>query len=430
MRYALDINHAERERINALHNPAEGRYVAPLTPMPRTVSDLARDIARAVGKRQDRYGWIGAGQRNWELLQSWIIGDQVRELIVPAAQLLRNRKGWDYLADLARLSQIEVTLILQGTAPSETQLRAINDHHVTPITLDDLFAEHSDERTSGSDLRERGAVDELPEIPFGDPFQLAADLGTEADAPLAWSYFHELREVACDEFTTFARRTFERESYVFLRAWLECATSRNDTLLRLRAAQSALFERRWLLRSDDARVVAFAATARNAALDRETSRQLREYLRTSHACAAAIRLLTRARPAAIVGLRLCDIAEDGSTVTLNGTAWQVPEWARGILRAHLVRRATEGANPDDRLLLAQPKNKHATPVQPLGERGLDLILARMQRETGLPLTGDLDAAPGDDPTDRQLRDWAARVGLTLKALTPIAHERFLATNGS
>jgi hypothetical protein len=181
-------------------------------------------------------------------------------------------------------------------------------------------------------------------------------------------------------------------------------------LTAIRAAQCALFEHGWLLNTDERKLIPALSVRTARVLDEEVSAELRAYLRTSNAAAAAIRILTGAPVTAIAKLNLDAIAGDGSTITIAGKTYDVPEHARGILRAHRIHRLTEGATARAPLFLGRPRRKLNAPTERMGGHGLRRLLTRVGRECGFDLLGY--GRPEAEP----YLGWAARHGLTLKRI--------------
>lgn len=152
------------------------------------------------------------------------------------------------------------------------------------------------------------------------------------------------------------------------------ATSTAPILVAIKATQAALFRRGWLLRARPDQLTGTLCTVRHPRATDHDWRALRAYIRPERSAATALFLLNVAAPD-IPAVTIADIDTALATGTLNGEP--IPDLARPLLTAELLRRRTEG-HPDTAPYVTLP------PVNP--RRHLEFIIDA-RRDLDLPIDG-------------------------------------------
>jgi hypothetical protein len=149
-------------------------------------------------------------------------------------------------------------------------------------------------------------------------------------------------------------------------------------------------------------------------VDEVAAIKLRRYL---HATYAVLGLLAGlgVGPHEAVTLTMCDIDYVAATVSVGGRTLEIPAFASGVLRAHVVMRLLEGADDGDALFVMPARkefNLHGSySTVPLSRRGAKLRLRMVTAETGLALT-----SYWGDQVRRDDRRWGCRRGVLVQAL--------------
>ena len=228
--------------LHSLGDILDGRLVCEITPGPRTLSHLANAVHIGLGKRPELTGAARNQTEEWRRVQSWIAGEQPRDLIVWRAQQL-FRTHWERLMDLPMPANGRVWLVVHGTTTSAGQREAIRDHRM-PEVLFERF-----QRLLKPVSRRRAASEPhlgFPKVPPDEfPLFLARcrELLSSKDFRLVetryWGAYNEARVWARDGEATITE--LQRELSPFVWEQTKGAVSIDEMLVCLRGAQAALF---------------------------------------------------------------------------------------------------------------------------------------------------------------------------------------------
>jgi hypothetical protein len=112
-------------------------------------------------------------------------------------------------------------------------------------------------------------------------------------------------------------------------------------------------------------------------------------------------------------LDVSDIAGDGDSVHVNGSAQPIPCCAQGIVRSHLAWRRVHGATDDDPLFVAEQRKVPGRPYARTRPVFLQRVLRRVTRETGRPVVTASGSVSG----------WLNRRHIHVSYLDPARYER-------
>jgi hypothetical protein len=377
---------------------------------------LAEDILTALGVHSDASGAARDEGLDWLLAHAWLAAHQVRDLIIGHVE-------W-----LSPALITEVALLAAGTGSRLWLL--------TEPSLNDAQHETLTSWQPGS-ISWRDFAAQFPDVALFTSAATADDAGT--GAPVAGPEHGFPTTLPAEDFPTFraaCRRVLAPAQFAQVDALLAAKTARlarhldehpdattppaiadylhqcyrnlpteTELLTATRAAQIVLFTRGWFLQVDTAGLLATAAdTPRPGARTPHHWRRLGVY-RQPHrgsicALAAADLDLTQ-----MAGLTIADVAEDGSSITIDGRQRSVETGAQVYLRAQLPIRGATGATPGSPLLTRADG-------QPLAARAMADIINQARTDTGLAVTSRRVAR------ERPRADrWFTRWGVSLQPLT-------------
>lgn len=412
------------ERIRDLHDIGVGRLVIEASPDSRNLHWLALDVLRALGKKQGCAGSPRNSQRLWDWARAWTAGEQIQDLIVTRAQNLSLRE-WNYLVELAVFSGARLWLISQGGSLRRTQREMVDKEWPFRRMNAEEFLKH------WAGVAPRAAVAktnagatvthdaDLPQLP-GEDFTtflaacrdlLSADDFERVDVLLAdhrADTHHWLTgRRAGDELT-------EDEVAEHLRARMRTCRNQREMLVLLRAAQITLFYAGWLVKVSLPRLAQQLGDEEQVyGLDEPAARLLRGYSSPRYAAIGAVALATRAGTPEIEPLDVNDITAEGDRITLAAASVEVPDYARGILRTHLLcMDLIDSGTKDDALFLQETGRETGDRCNGRASaRALSNATSQITKDTGLSLSASWNALTVDDP-----RSWVQRHGVGLTAL--------------
>lgn len=321
-------------------------------------TQLARDVLRALGKRFDVADSPRRADRLWPRVTTWLLAEDVGELIVLRGHLLPADSVMQLLGAMRRGMQL--TLFVHASMVPPTLRQAFADADVAVQCVDvDRYAMGL---PSFVDPREPPARTSLPVLPRDDFLFFPSACAEVLD--------DKVLDRVCEVIAA-ARRATDRwlDSHLaspgpspgrpstqrvlaFLGALTDCEDS-EEALARLRGAQTALlFDD--LLVDVDAR--AFVAAHRGAhaiaRLDARAVSLLRTYSSPVYAAAGAVALAAGAAAPSLSELTIESVASDGGEVRLGRRTVVVAEHARGLLRAQLITREAQGGQPTDAFFMS------------------------------------------------------------------------------
>lgn len=360
---------------------------------PQAVSpQLARDVLRALGKRFDVADSPRRADRLWERVTTWLLAENIAELIVIRAHLLPP----DTVRQLVRAAAqaVHLTLFMHASDVPATLGEALTDVIVHQVELD----RYARRIPASTVTHAPTSLEPLPVLPRDDFlfFQQACADVLAADAfERVWEVIAAARS-ATDRWLSghlVARgvapdRPPKQRVLAFLGALTQCDDS-EEALARLRGAQIALLFDDLLIDVDaNAFVAAHSASRTTARLDAKAVALLRMYSSPVYAAAGTIALAADTGAPSLARLTMDDIASAGEAVRFGGGEAIVPDHARALVRAQRITRDAQGAQPGDVFLTShRERNKAASPA------ALGNMLARIGHQTGLAMP-DGSMSPG------------------------------------
>lgn len=382
-----------RARRLAAHAAGPGVAVCRATPG-AVPTQLARDVLRALGKRMDVADTPRQAERLWPRAATWMLAENVYELIVLRGHLLPADSITQLLG--AMRDGTRLTLFVHNPkTPAELRQALLDaDVFVRHAELDDYAPPPAAKATPQQPAQTRWPV--LPRDDFlfflhacgetldGDQFDRVRGIVSAArHATDRWLDAHVAARGPA------AQRPSRRRVLAFLEALTHCDDS-EEALARLRGAQIALLFDDLLVDIDGGAFVAAhrAAGAAIARLDRDTVTLLRAFSSPVYAATGAIALAARAGAPALARLTMSQVADDGAEVSVDGRSVIVPEHAHALVRAQHITRRTHKAAAGD-AFLTSPR----APDQPASVSALRTILKQIGQQTGLAMPSG-EATPG------------------------------------
>jgi hypothetical protein len=365
--------------LQRLHNRGAGRLFCLLHPDSDELEHLGNALLEALGKRMALPGVPRNAQRKWQLASAWTIGEGVTDLFVAFVDDLAP-PFHRHLFELAERGDLNLWLFRRTVVPASahsvdgrrhgTTTKMLNQRrrrHITAVDAEALHAHWAEIGTSApaEPARRPPPFPEPPEEGFVlflwaahaelDPhdYQRVADAwrrGREAlrawlgaAPPIDPSTGRRLRDTLA---------AFADELAPFVRELSASCGSVHEAVCALRGVQVELFrERPLLLKLDLGRYARHAPLATRDDLDHGAADDLRGFVQPARSAACVCRLLSHATPAEIAEIRLNDLALDGSEVRIAGVRTEVPNVARGLLRAQRAVRVLDGVTDAEAPLL-------------------------------------------------------------------------------
>ena len=366
----------------------EGRIVVRAAPSYHSSEDIARAILEGLGKDLERRAdGLGASTQLWRRAIVWLAAERIREILVIRAQWLRER-------DVVRLSGIaaqvdaDLTLVVAGSALQAWQ--------------EELFAAWGFERLTFASWKRRHrarlaeqAPDRaltagvFPEVPEHD-FTLFRATCRELLSQSGFACVDRAWRLGRDSTHAFAASHCELTQDAIaehLRTILRDAGSLSEVVCRLRGAQVAFFHSGWLVRVSDERLAVVSECEPYDLVSEGTAGLLRSFVSARFGAAAALALITRREPGALVQMEVGDVTPDGRVVCVEGEQYEVPPaFAPLLIAARLLRRAA-GSQEDEPLFVSQRKSDSEETGVRMTAYGMRRTLRTVMRETGLLVPG-------------------------------------------
>jgi hypothetical protein len=391
-----------------LNSTSDGRLVAEIRPGTRRLMWIARVLAEALGKSVD----VSSTTRNqnllWERTTAWIAGEQIRDIIIDRAHQL-GRREWDALVELAATSNSRLWFIVQQPTLARGLNDAVRDWAIRPLDWPTYQANWDTAEIPGEapDSVEKKAFAAVPDDDF------LTFLGT-SEMILDRSHYREVEAV-------FERARQATASWLGgcgdtpedwsrrVRATVEAGATLPEAVSALRGIQTAFFLGGLWLQVDLRKLKLGFNAAGSIKFDDELAARLRHYSNPTWAAAAAIRAITGCALTALIELPIGAIDKDATTISVGRREHQVPNCARGIIRAQLELRAWQGATDADPVLAVQPTSLED--AQPYDTKAIQRNLRVMSRELGVELLALKESWKGEGDAD-----WLRHNGITLNAL--------------
>jgi len=399
--------------LHALCDINQGVVAVRVTPGPRQLHWIARDVLSALGKDHNRSGVVRNAEENWRRCASWLVGEHVRHLIVDRAETLRPN-GWQDFVELAAQCRLTLWLIVHAPLLTRGQREFCDDWPIAKVTLQDFLAGPAG--PEGPACRRAQPAPEGPsetatafptvQLPRSDFTTFRADCRRLLSPDVFQRVDVEMRDAAARTRRWLDTTSCTEEAAVnFLQELIQDCPVIGQALARLRAAQAVSLMHGLLVSVDLERLMASTGTPRPA-IDRHLVKQLRAYSGTQRAAAALAVCVTGASPQTISRLNIADTQEH--EVHVDGKRFAVPEIARGILAAHLHSRASDGARDGDPFFSNPTRGEVGTRSTP---RVIRQAIDEAARESGLILWGEYNTLD-DIPRQR----WLHRRGVSVQAI--------------
>lgn len=357
-------------------------------------TQLARDVLRSLGKRFDVADSPRRAEALWPRVTTWLLADNVPQLIVLRAHLLPADSIAQLLAAMRR--RIELTLFVHAATVPPALHQALVDADVIIEQVD--LGRHAPATQTSPKPSDRPVQTRLPVLPRddflfflqacaetldGDAFNRVCDVIAAARrATDQWLESHVAARGPAPQ------RPSKHRVLAFLEALTQCDDS-EEALVRLRGAQIALLFDALLVDVDSHAFVAAHTAAADAIarLDANAIMLLGTYSSPVYAAAGVIALAARSGARSLAALSVGDVASDGREVRVAGHAVIVPDNARALVRAQHITRLAQGAQPRD-AFFTSPR----APDRPASISALRTMLGRIGQQTGLAMPSS-DASP-------------------------------------
>jgi hypothetical protein len=403
-----------------LSNPPAGLLTVDVTPGNHKTYELAKDVLKGFGKRVDITGAAQTNHETWFQACAWIVGERVREIFVCRAHLVDGYR-WRRLIELASLADARLWLIVHLPRLSRGQKETARDWDLATIGFAGFRRRWR--QTIETHPPQTQRQDPLPAVPDEEfPTFLSScqkHLAAGSFQLVAEVYWRAHRQTLewFEEQAGEARGLETGAVAEFLHALLAPSAGLTERLVCARAAQAAAFLHRWLLKLD-ARALAGAYFASPlSSLDESTMNTLRLYSHPRYAAAALVSLASGEPPSAISALDIDDIQDDGGAIEIEGRRVEIPRGGRGIIRAFLAFRLSEGATSKDPVFVSEKRSAAGRNGREFGRttaHGLRGRLTRVSLDTGLLLVA------AETPGERDPARWLRRQGLTVKRLARVS----------
>ena len=378
------------------HDVDRGRITVRVTP-PAAKSSLPRDILRSLGKRLSLPESPGQNADVWPLVALWLAAEQVRDVFVLRAHLL-DEQALPALLAACDAAHAAPWLIVAGPQPPDAMMAALDRLLVNPLgesgACSRVRSSKQTETDEGSPPPRRGAPRSrawpaLPDDEFWSFRSASEQLLGDGDFERVDAELLVGRMIALEWIERRTRQHWARsrplnadEVHGLLAGIHAAAACRSQALVRLRGAQTALFLAGALVRIP-ADALAAATSAAAAPLDRHTAALLRGFASPRIAAAGALAFASGQPAWCLRSLDLHSLSDDAGEVALDGRAYAMPYYARGLLRAQRDARHNEGARGADPIFRGP-----TDPPERISVRALQKILARVAATTGLAVNAD------------------------------------------
>ena len=348
-------------------NPDDGTLLLHLSMTDRRIGEIALTLLQALGKSLQVTG--GNTVRTAEHTQYaplWAVAHRLTEVLVLDAQRLTAAM----VRHLRTLLGNDVRLVgYANPAPRPEYRRAITAEGVTTttITWEDLLVAHPPTRPTGTTPRADGySLDHLPLVDF----LVFRDTARRLNTPATFA------AIDTDYRTAYTAAATVNPDVHAVIAHLDQSTAATSStapiLVAIRATQAALFRRGWLLQAHPDPAPRHPRMHPPPQPKPRRLERLRAYIRPERAATTTLYLLGTPAKA----LNSTTIGEARAALdTRTHTGRPVPDVARPLLTAQLLRREHEGAHDHDSYLNLPGQRRHLE------------ILIDARRDLALPIDG-------------------------------------------
>lgn len=376
-----ESDHVDGDRfLRSLHAPDSGRLVVHASPDATTLCEVAWDVLLGLGKRPMRTGVIRNERQLWMWLAAWLVATEIESIFISRAHLLSPRR-WDALAGLAAETHAELWLLVQGASLTRTQRRTLEEWPVEEWNLRRFQQRFRACVVEARKAKRRRTPAPFPDVPHSDFTLFRAtcrrQLSKSDFARVDWEFLVTREQT--ERWFGMPAKTDDEVIALYLQELMR-GTSLPRAITRIRAAQVVLRGHGILVLVDVGRLAAFAAAEHRPELTDDVARALRAHAHPRYAASACLSLALHLSPAELVGLDLGDVAADGSSVTVGGREYPVPEPGRDLVRAHRLNRLMAGAESDGPFFAAETKERE---LLRMTARGMNQRLRQAATATGV-----------------------------------------------
>ena len=413
VRFALDLN-----------RPQEGLLTVDITPGNRKTYELAKDVLKALGKRADATGAANTSHEAWFRACAWIVGERIHDIVVCRAHLVDGGR-WRRLIELAAIADARLWLIVHRPSLNRGQKETARDWGIVTMSFPEFRRRWKAARPAGP--KHAAPPPEFPKVPdeefptFLARSKVLLDPASFARVSDAYWTAHQQTLLWFQQQASASRGEVGDVAIAgFLYELLAPLGGLEERIVCARAAQAAAFLCGWLLRLDVRALAGGYLAAPVSDLDERAIGTLRLYGHPRHAAAALLSLASREPQSELTAMNLGDIEADGSSARIAGRTVAIPDGARGIARAHLAFRLSEGAATGDPLFVSEKRQAGGREGRVFGRitpHGLQGRLSSIATETGLSIIAT--GTPGREDPKR----WLRRQGLGVHRIKTRAPQR-------
>jgi hypothetical protein len=370
--------------LNRIADGPRGRIVVDVTPDGRNLDWLAVDIERGLGKNPHLSGVGRNTSDRWSRIHAWLAGGQVNTIVISRIQLL-DQSRLNSAVTLAVACGVDLWLLAQQKPLPKAVSEALENWPFEEVDLAVFRRQWRGVRPQPSTTVEEGA-NTFPAVPL-DEFVLFRAACKELLSPEDFARVDatfQATAAAVLEWIDATSVVDEASVVELVRDLVGPCHTLSEAVTRLRAAQVALFSRRFFLKINLDYVLAAYALEEQDELDSASIEKLRSYAAARYPAAAAIALGAQMSPAAVAHLNLGDVSIGDDGISLVGRG-NLPAEASALVLPHLVERLLDGGSAEDPLFVVHSTNK-AKRDQRITDRGIERLLVQVLRETGVRIT--------------------------------------------
>lgn len=410
---AVDVRPDDRVRAQLANACGSGWLACPLAPRPQGKRERTQAVCDALLAALGKSNQLGGSQRNTreqlrEVL-AWPLAKNVSQLFVLDGHYV-NAGCWTTLIDVAVEADMGLAIGCDRRELRRGHKDLLNAYAIPWCDAEDLLAQMPSAAPAALPAAPAAPNAAWPPVPEAHFTMFAAEL-RDLSAPEQ----RHRAEAECTEAAALVHAWVDEhqpldgeELSQFLRDLVAGVPWTTQAVIRLQAAQAALFMAGWSVEVDFQLFLANAEAT--VSLIPEVTARLERYINAALPAAAVLSLRTRRSAEALTAVTLSDLAEDGSTVVVEGRRYKIPEHARGILRAQLWQRLLEGASEDAPLFRARDSSSPETAAK--GEQ-VQRLLETVTHRGGVRVT-----RPWSERRSRSSRETLRRIGVVIRPISP------------
>jgi hypothetical protein len=374
-----------------------------VSPEVRRAHAVAQDLLEGMGKDCLTRGAGRNTRRSWEQALAWLRGYEVDDLVVNRAQNL-DRGGWNWLCELASVSQLRLWFVVQTEPLSRGLREGVRDWQIRKRPISDLkeLIEASVSRAASIEVEgSKPAVVTFPRVPEAQFTTFRHECRTCLEAE-GFAVVDDCYRAVMTRLEAEAAPNDSDRIYARLIEELDGAESVDEALVVARAAQAGLFNAGRLLQVDHEVLRQWAASAIAARLDEQARALLSRLADPSQAMLAAVPLLTGLNPRELTLLNVGELVCLEEAIKVRGKPFSATKSCHPLIRAGIAHRQLQGGGQSDPLFVVGERGSYERAPQ----KALRNKVRALVRETGLPLAGSWTPKEGE----------ANRIALTRRGL--------------